>query len=360
MKTAEQGILAFGKRRGGARAVLAFTSFALAFGLWGCSSAPVKDSPALLTPQTPLIWPAPPEPAKVSYLSTISKPADIGANKGFFRRISEFVLGASSDDIVKPYGVAVDPLGRLIVADTAFKRVHVYDIKKKEYIYIDKPGKEEFVTPIAAATDAENRIFVTDSSAAKIFVFSPKGKFIKSFQAGTRPTGIAINRKEGIVYVSDTSSHTVNMFNIDGKSAGSFGKLGILDGEFNYPVDITVDGEGMVYVVDSLNFRVQIFDKTGRFNSKFGNHGDGTGDFGRPKGIAVDRDGHIYVADALFDTIQIFDRQGNFLLNFGTLGRSAGNFWMPSGLFVDNGNKIYVGDAYNSRVQVFEYLGEGS
>ena len=342
------------------RAALAAAAASVAFGLFSCSSAPVKTTPELLSPQTPLIWPSPPEPAKISYVSVIKKPEDIGANKGFFKKIAEFVLGAATDDIVKPYGVTVDGLGRLIVTDTAFRRLHFYDLKKKEYSFIDKPGKEEFSTPIASATDSENRVFVTDSTAGKVFVFSPKGKFIKSFAAGVRPTGITINKTAGLVYVSDTGSHAVNMFDLDGKPAGSFGKLGILDGEFNYPVDISIDREGMVYVVDSMNFRVQIFNKDGRFNHSFGSHGDGTGDFGRPKGISIDRDGHIYVADAYFDTVQIFDRQGNFLLNFGSLGRSAGKFWLPSGLFVDDGNKIYVGDSYNSRVQVFEYLGEGS
>lgn len=360
MKPDEHGVVNAGKRGAQGRLGLALASVCLAFGLLGCSSAQVKNSPALLTPQTPLIWPSPPEPAKISYLSAITKPEDIGANKGFFKRITELVLGATNDNIIKPYGVAVDSLGRLIVADTAFQRVHVYDIKKKNYFFIDNPGKDEFSTPIAAATDSENRIFVTDSTAGKVFVFSPKGKFINSFPAGSRPTGIAINKSAGLAYVSDTASHAVKMYTLDGKPAGSFGQLGTLEGEFNYPVDITVDREGMVYVVDSMNFRVQIFDKNGRFNSSFGRQGDGTGDFGRPKGIAVDRDGNIYVADALFDTVQIFDRQGNFLLNFGSIGKTAGRFWLPSGLFVDDGDKIFVGDSYNSRVQVFEYLGEGS
>ncbi|CAG1065680.1 Serine/threonine-protein kinase PknD [uncultured bacterium] len=360
MRPDGHGTVNAGKRGSPSRLGTAAASLCLAFGLLSCSSAPVKDSPALLTPQTPLIWPSPPEPAKISYISAITRPADIGANQGFFKKLSEFILGADNDDIVKPYGVAVDGLGRLIVADTALRRVHVYDIKKKDYFFMDKPGKEEFLTPIAAAIDSENRVFVTDSGAGKVFVFSSKGKYVKSFKAGSRPTGIAINRAAGLVYVSDTASHTVNIYTLDGKLTGSFGKLGVLEGEFNYPVDLTVDRDGMLYVVDSMNFRVQIFDKDGRFNSSFGRHGDGTGDFGRPKGIAVDRDGNIYVADALFDAVQIFDRQGNFLLNFGSIGKTAGRFWLPSGLFVDDGNKIYVGDSYNSRVQVFEYLGEGS
>src|SRR3990170_2763245 len=281
MKPDKNGVVTPGKRGALGRLGITLAPLCLAFGLLSCSSAPVKDSPALLTPQTPLIWPSPPEPAKISYLKAISRPEDIGANRGF----------------------------------------------------------------------------VTDSAAGKVFVFSPKGKFIKGFSAGSRPTGIAINRTAGLVYVSDTVAHAVNIYTLEGKPAGSFGKLGTLEGEFNYQVDITIDRDGMVYVVDSMNFRIQIFDKDGRFNSSFGRHGDGTGDFSRPKGVAVDRDGNIYVADALFDTVQIFDRQGTFLLNFGSVGKTAGRFWLPSGLFIDDGNKIFVGDSYNSRVQVFEYLG---
>lgn len=338
----------------GLAAALAFAVFTLS----GCASGPEQKS-EMLTPQTPLIWPSPPEPARVSYLRTISRPQDIGANAGFFRRIADFILGEKSDRLIKPYGVTVDSTGRLIVADTAFKKVHIFDLARKNYILIEEPGDEQFESPIAAATDGQNNIYVTDSVARKAFVFNPKGKFLFSFAAGERPTGIAINKAEAKVYISDTASHSVRIFDLKGAEIGSFGKRGKETGEFNYPVDLALDRGGDVYVVDSLNFRVQIFDGNGKFLSSFGRQGDGTGEFGRPKGIALDKDGNIYVADALFDTIQIFNREGRFLLNFGTLGKSAGTFWLPSGIFIDNGNRIYVSDSYNGRVQVFDYLGEG-
>ncbi len=342
-----------GLRTIGALALLAAISLAP-----GCATTP--DEEAVLTPQTPLIWPSPPEPARVYYLKTISKPADIGANRGFFQRVADFILGPKSDRLVKPYGVTVDSKGRLIVADTAFKRVHIFDESKQSYQSIDNLGrKDAFESPISAATDPQDNIYVTDSVAQRVFVFNPKGKHLFSFPAGERPTGIAINGKEGKVFVTDTASHSIMIFDLQGKERGSFGGRGKNPGQFNYPVDLTIGAGGELYVVDSLNFRIQIFDSNGKYLSSFGRQGDGTGDFGRPKGIALDRDGHIYVADALFDTIQVFDREGNFLLNFGSLGRSAGTFWLPSGLFIDRGNRIYVSDSYNSRIQVFEYMGQG-
>lgn len=339
---------------GVSRFAVALAFFALSAA--GCASAPAQPGWSTM-PQAPLIWPSPPEPARISYLRTISRPEDIGANSGFFKRLADFILGAKSERIIKPYGVAVDSAGRLIVADTAFKKVHVFDMVRKKYTVIDEPGREQFASPIAAATDGEDNIYVTDSVAQKVFVFNSSGKFRFSFAAGERPTGIAINKADGRVYVTDTASHSVRMYDLGGAEVGSFGRRGKEIGEFNYPVDLALDRGGDLYVVDSLNFRVQMFDGGGSFLGSFGRQGDGTGDFGRPKGIAVDRDGNVYVADALFDTVQIFNRQGEFLLNFGTLGKSAGTFWLPSGVFIDDGNRIYISDSYNGRVQVFDYLG---
>lgn len=346
----------------GARAGLSFRlGAAVALALFfisfvaGCAPSTIRDEEQ--TPQRQLIWPPPPEPARISFSRTIAKPEDIGANKGFFRRLSDFFLGPRSEEIVKPYGITVDSTGRVIVVDTALKRVHVFDAKKNKYFFIESIGDENLDSPIAAAVDAEDNIYVTDSLYAKVFVFSPKGKLLYAIDGFKRPTGIAVNRHDRTVYVADTGVHQIKEFDLKGKHLKTFGGLGKEPGEFNFPVDIFVDNNGEVYVADSMNYRVQIFDRDGKFLSAFGRQGDGTGDFGRPKGVSVDRDGNIYVADALFDTVQIFDRSGKFLLNFGTLGREAGKFWLPSGVFIDQGDKIYVSDSYNKRIQIFDYLG---
>lgn len=322
----------------------------------GCGAPEVKQD----VPQQsskPLIWPAPPEPARIAYVKTIEKPQDIGATKGFFTKIFEFVMGSKVEEMIKPYGVTVDSAGRIIAVDTPLKRVHIFDPKKHEYTYIEEAGDFNVDSPIAAAVDSADNIYVTDSGAGKVFVYNAKGRFQYAIGGVQRPTGIAINRSDKTLYVSDTGAHDIKVFDLKGKLEKTIGKRGDRDGELNYPVDLFIDRNGELYVNDSMNFRVQIFDKTGRFISKFGSHGDGSGDFGRPKGIAVDREGHIYVADAVFDTVQIFDRDGRFLLNFGTIGREPGTFWLPSGLYIDSGDKIYISDSYNKRIQVFEFLG---
>lgn len=348
-----------GKGRPGNPVVLGVVLVFLAISLVaGCSTQDVQQAKG--TPQKPLIWPAPPAPPRITYTQLIERPADIGVKKGLFTRLVEFVVGERYDAIVKPYGMAVDSTGRIIVADTALKRVHIFDPAKNKYSFIENAGDREFLSPIGVTVDDTDLIYVTDSVLAKVLAFDRDGSFVYEVDAGIRPTGIAFNRANDRFYVSDTASHQLLAFNSEGDLLGTIGKWGNGEGEFNFPVDIFTDDEGDIYVVDSMNYRVQIFDKSEKFRTAFGRHGDGTGEFGRPKGLAVDSEGNIYVADALFDTVQIFNRDGDYLLNFGTLGKRPGNFWLPTGLYIDGADNIYVADSYNKRVQIFEYMGSGS
>lgn len=320
----------------------------------GCAST---SNEANVSPRN-LLWPPPPAVAKIQYMNMIMQSQDIGARDGFFAKLADFVLGSTVEAIVKPYGLVVDGQGRLIVVDSGLKRLHIFDIKDKDYEYIDHADETYFKMPIGAATDAKDDIYVTDSELAKVFVFNSKGRFLSAFEAGARPTGIAINKKAGLIYVADTVSHNIRVHDLSGALLKTIGRFGTAAGEFNRPVDLFVDRNGELYVADTMNFRIEIFNSEGAFVTSFGRHGDGTGDFGRPKGISVDSLGNIYVVEATFDTVQIFNRKGEYLINFGTLGSDAGAFWLPSGIYIDGTDKIYVADTFNRRVQVFEYIGD--
>lgn len=289
----------------------------------------------------------------------LEKPDDAGTKKGFFRRVFEFLAGETTDRIIKPYGIAMDSTGRILVADTAFKRLHIFDKKDGNYTWIDEFNNRGFVSPIGIAVDNQDNIYVSDSELNKIFAFNRKGKLLFEIEQNLqRPTGLAVNKTEGLLYAVNTLGHNISVYNLSGKYLYVFGSRGRENGAFNFPTDIFVDKEGFVYVTDSMNFRVQIFNKAGKFVSMFGRQGDGSGNFARPKGVAVDRNGHIYVVDALFDAVQIFDREGRFLLSFGSSGQGRGNFWLPSGIFIDNEDKIYISDSFNRRIQIFRYLGD--
>jgi DNA-binding beta-propeller fold protein YncE len=281
----------------------------------------------------------------------------MNADRGFFKKVARFMFGERVESIVKPYGIAVDSKERMIVVDSAAASVHIFDPLKGKYRLIDQGRGFDFLSPIGVAVDVNDNIYVSDSIQGKVFVFNHRGRFQFAIEGLIRPTGLAIDNDDHILYVVDTVAHNIKIYDLRGTYIKTIGGRGNDEGEFNFPTDIFVAGKGDIYVIDSMNFRVQKFNNDGRFLMTIGSHGDGTGDMGRPKGVAVDPFGYIYVVDAIFDTVQIFDQEGDFLLNFGSTGSGPGEFWLPSGIYVDAKARIYVSDSYNKRVQIFEYLG---
>lgn len=314
------------------------------------------------TSSTGLVWPPPPQTAKIRYLKSVSGSGDVSPKKSWLRKTVDAVFGRSERerDLLRPYGVFADA-ERIYVTDPGTRMLHVFDIVGKRYTTIVRVDEDEFQSPIGVAVDRNGDIYLSDSLLKRVFVLDGNGKYrrdIGSPERFQRPAGLAIYGER--VYVVDTHAHAVLVFSKhDGAFLFNFGRNGAGDGEFNYPTNIFIDRAGLLYVTDSMNFRVQIFDGDGRFVSAFGKLGDGSGDFSKPRGIAVDSDGNIYVVDALFDAVQIFDREGRLLLAFGSSGRKEGQMTLPAGLFIDGKDRIYVVDSYNKRVQIFQYMKEG-
>jgi len=306
-----------------------------------------------------LVWPPPPQTARVHFERSISGPSDIGTRKSWLKRAIDSLLGKeeAAERLLRPYGVFADS-GKIYVTDTGSRVLHIFDTKEKKYFAIRKVGRTELVSPIGVIADSAGRIYLSDSLLKKIFVLDGGGRYLMEIGTGdmlARPSGICADGER--LYVVDTHGHKIVVFSEkDGSLLYTFGGNGSGEGELNYPTNIFIDRQGLLYVTDSMNFRVQIFDRTGRFISMFGKHGDGSGDFSKPRGIAVDSDGHIYVADALFDAVQIFDREGRLLLAFGSTGKGDGEMILPAGVFIDADDRIYVADSYNMRVQIFRYL----
>jgi DNA-binding beta-propeller fold protein YncE len=324
-------------------------------------SAPPAQEQAASTQQ--LVWPSPPQRPRIRYLGSVSGPDDIGRQKGFWRKLWEFIRGDEEDErVVRPMAVAVDGRDRLLVADTRRGRVHIFDRREGEYAYLQGSKWETLRLPIGLAVDGADNVYVADGELHKILVFTADGKFDRMLDCASwldRPSALAIDRARQRLYVVDTPAHDVKVIDLaTGKLAGVIGHRGEAGGEFNYPTYAALDRQGRLAITDSLNTRIQIFDHEGRPVSVFGKAGDGSGDFSAPKGVAFDSEGHVYVADAGFDNVQVFDQTGRLLLFWGTSGQEAGKFWLPTGLLIDAQDRIYVADSYNSRVQIFQYLGE--
>jgi DNA-binding beta-propeller fold protein YncE len=305
-----------------------------------------------------LVWPAPPSQATIRFLNSLPAPeTSKNRRESLFRRLGRVLFSRSSEAVVRPLGLAAKN-GMLYVTDPGGHAFLLFEPEKNSFHKITKAGSELLVSPVGVAAGKE-RVFVSDSALKRIFTYDRRGRFLKIFAERelARPTGLALDEGLGRLYVTDTATHQVRIYRLDGTLEKSFGRRGTGDGEFNYPTHLWLDGKGALYVMDALNYRVQIFRPDGAFVARFGHHGDGSGDFASPKGIAADSRGHLYVVDALFDAVQIFDRQGQLLLSFGEQGIGPGQFWLPAGVCIDEKDHIYVADSYNRRIQVFEFSG---
>jgi sugar lactone lactonase YvrE len=169
-----------------------------------------------------------------------------------------------------------------------------------------------------------------------------------------RPTGLAINKKEGLLYITDTLRDRIYVADLQGSVLRYFGERGAGTGQFNFPTEVVLHGEELL-VVDAMNFRVQIFDQKGTFRGQFGRVGDSVGTLFRPKGLSFDSEGNIYLVDASLETVQVFNREGRLLYAFGRTGSEPGQFVLPSGLFIDARDRIFVADSYNRRIQEFKF-----
>jgi DNA-binding beta-propeller fold protein YncE len=303
---------------------------------------------------------------KLSYERTFHSEREVRPQRGFWRRALDVIAGEPDfHAMVRPYSVATDSRGRIIVTDPGSAGVHVFDFASQKYKFIwrgDK-RKDAMLSPQCVAVDDHDNIYVTDSESGKIFVFDPNGKYqraIGSLKGGEgyfkRPTGIAVDSAAQRIYVTDTLRNQIYMLDMQGNILQQIGKNGTGNAEFNFPTELRLSGDDLI-VVDAMNFRIQVLDRSGGFRFAIGQLGDSTGAMFRPKGVAVDSEGHFYVVDGLWGIVQVFDRQTDLLYYFGQRGSALGQFQLPTGLFIDRGDRVFVVDSLNRRVQVFHYFG---
>jgi DNA-binding beta-propeller fold protein YncE len=322
--------------------------------------------------EKPVASPIPPDllleaGRKLTFERSFQNEKDVRNKPGFFGKVLNIVAGEPDyKRMVRPYSIAVDSRGRAIITDPGARGVHIFDFVQHKYKFISRPDQEKnpMRAPQCVALDSGDNIYVTDSESGKIFVFEPSGKLrrvVGSLKGGEgffkRPTGIAVDSAAQRIYITDTLRDMVFVLDMNGAVLKSIGNRGDNDAEFNLPTEVLVKRQ-QLFVVDAMNFRVQTFNQEGEFQGSLGKLGDTSGRFFRPKGIALDSEGHLYVVDGLLHMVQVFNAEGQLLYYFGKRGGGLGEFQLPAGLFIDQDDRVFVVDSYNHRVQVFRYYGQ--
>ncbi len=162
---------------------------------------------------------------------------------------------------------------------------------------------------ISSAGNNQVKFFAQNRSTPALNPANGQLKLESSFSSGLR--GIAVDGNDNI-YVIDANAgagKVIQKFDAYGRLVMYFGYTSSsrAGGHFSNPTDLAVDNRnGEIYVVDSGNNRVQRFNHDGSFLSEFGAMGEANGKFNSPHSIAIDKDGYIYVSDTNNNRVQKF------------------------------------------------------
>jgi len=259
--------------------------------------------------------------------------------------------------LIAPTHIATDSKQRLIITDPDLAAVHVLDAAGKTAFRIQGGPSRRFQSPEGVAVDAGDNIYVADGRVGTVEVFDPEGHFLRTI--GTfrgermfeRPTGIAINKDAGLLYVLDSPANELVVFDLKGnllQRVGSRSKVAL-----DYPTEIAVAGDRVV-ILDDFGARVQVLDARCNLTSAFRVKVHQ----GAPKvaeiGLAVDHAGRIYLSNLFPDSVAAFDQSGKLIGMYGHSGTQVREFRLPGGMWVDATDRIYIADTDNSRVQVFQ------
>ena len=322
----------------------------------GCAT---KLKPIFDEPDSPIVWPEPPKPARIRYVGQLRSSADLKPPRKPFERLGELLFGREPAAPLYGPRALVRSGDRLWIADPGGRCLHQFDLKRRSYKKITHAGPTPLLAPVGLCLGPLESIYVCDSEGGAVHRLSVQtGDLIESLHLPEdvlRPVAIAYTEPEEELYLVDARAHDIKVLSIDGSLRRIIGRRGERAGEFNFPSAIVADKE-ILWIVDTGNHRVQGLKRDGTPVIALGQPGDAPGDLALPKGIALDSDGNIYVLDARFENIQIFDPTGGLLLFFGEEGTGPGEFWLPGGLFIDANDRVWVCDAYNGRIQVFDYV----
>ena len=271
--------------------------------------------------------------------------------------------------ITQPLGVAANASGdHIYVTESGGQRLaRIYDRAGKQTGTLTPPAStgNSHIPVYVAINPTTQDVYVSDTATFSIYVYDANGKYLRTFApmgdlgAKWSPLGLAFGA-DGTLYATDVrpvpaKSHRILAFAPDGTLLHSIGAAG----QLSFPNGIVVDQHGNIEVSDSNNGRLLVFNVAGKALATIGS-GIGEGDLGLPRGAAVDDSQRLYVADTSDHQIRVYliedsKAMPTYVGSFGGEGQTDGTFEYPNGVATDTRAHIYVTDRENNRVQVWGY-----
>ena len=224
------------------------------------------------------------------------------------------------------------------------------------FVWSTTGGPDGLSFPNDMALDPQGRLWVADTSNGRFAIFEPDGTFVETWGTkgegdgefnlqranGDGYGGIAF-APDGSFYVLDVGNRRVQRFSPEREFLGSWGGFGTEPGQYMDPIAIEVTDDGTVYVLDDARDVVERYDAEGNVLGSIDAHPNGAGGPNTANLMTVDAAGNIYVDSCC--------SEGNFVERFGPDGELI---WtvdsvdgrpfadQPMGVAVDVEGRVFV------------------
>src|SRR5438132_5832073 len=261
--------------------------------------------------------------------------------------------GVGTGKCDSPTGMAVDPNGNILIADTGNGRIQKFSSSGTSLNTIGTKGsgRGQLGQPEGIGIDRAGNIYVADVSNGRVQQLAPNGTFIAEWAPGLYGPGrIAIGPDDSI-YVADQGLFRIVKFSPDGRVLTTWGSKGNADGQFADDASVAVDpSSNKVYVADPINSRIQVFDSGGKFLTKWS-----VPEWRQLSGfedLAIDSQaGRLYASSVHLNRVLVFDLNGTKLGSL--MPKPPDKLDGPSGLALFD-RKLYVLIMTGNRVSVID------
>jgi trimeric autotransporter adhesin len=310
---------------------------------------------------------------------------------------------ATSAQLFHPTGVALDAAGSLFIADSDNNRIRkvtpdgvISTIAGNGDMGFDGDGSSatsaQLSRPTGVALDMSADLFIADTGNNRIrkvhlgVISTIAGDGDPGFSGDEddataaqlkQPTALAVDAA-GNLFIADTANQRVRKVTTDGVintiagngMAGFSGDGGLaLTSKLNYPAGITLDGAGNIYIADAYNHCIRKMTSAGAISTVAGTETAGfSGDGGKatsaqlylPTGIIVDSTGDLLIADYVNRRVRKVKTDGviSTVAGIGTQGfggdggqANLAQLYLPTSVALDTTGNLFIADSSNSRIR---------